>query len=276
MKLTLQQEKEIINLYLNGSSQRELAKMFDTDKGVIKRKLLKNNIKLRTLSEANMIYNVNDHIFDNIDSHEKAYWIGFLAADGSINRNTVKLCLAIKDINHLYRFKFFLNSTNPIKIYNATLKNKKYPCCEIGFRSENILNQLSIHSVVSNKSKTLLFSTNIPKQYISSYILGIFDGDGCFNLMKFNGTNLNIRQMRFSLLASKDVAKNIQNYFYNECNVGINKIQLYKNIHILQYGGNSVLLKISNYLYKDAEMFLTRQKKIILDHFGDKILNINV
>ena len=41
MKLTLQQEKEIINLYLNGSSQRELAKMFDTDKGVIKRKLLK-------------------------------------------------------------------------------------------------------------------------------------------------------------------------------------------------------------------------------------------
>ena len=29
----------------------------------------------------------NRHIFDNIDSEEKAYWLGFIVADGYLNLN---------------------------------------------------------------------------------------------------------------------------------------------------------------------------------------------
>lgn len=32
-------------------------------------------------------YNYNDNYFENIDTEEKAYWLGFIAADGSIVNN---------------------------------------------------------------------------------------------------------------------------------------------------------------------------------------------
>ena len=50
----------------------------------------------------------DEHIFDNIDTEEKAYWLGFIYADGnisSITENTKRyefeLSLKGSDINHL-------------------------------------------------------------------------------------------------------------------------------------------------------------------------------
>lgn len=34
-------------------------------------------------------YSLNEHYFDNIDCDEKAYWLGFLFADGAISNNTI-------------------------------------------------------------------------------------------------------------------------------------------------------------------------------------------
>lgn len=41
--------------------------------------------------------------FENIDTEEKAYWLGFLYADGYVNANEdkIELCLAEKDFHHL-------------------------------------------------------------------------------------------------------------------------------------------------------------------------------
>ena len=52
----------------------------------------------------------NDTIFESIDTEEKAYWLGFLYADGSISstNNTIELSLKSSDINHLIKFKYFL------------------------------------------------------------------------------------------------------------------------------------------------------------------------
>src|SRR5271166_7037406 len=58
---------------------------------------------------------LNHSIFETIDSEEKAYWLGFLLADGSIQvrknvQKIVKLALAIEDKEHLEKFKKFVNS----------------------------------------------------------------------------------------------------------------------------------------------------------------------
>ena len=46
-------------------------------------------------------YQVNEFFFDEIDSEEKAYWLGFIYADGYVNTNGNKfgINLSLKDIS---------------------------------------------------------------------------------------------------------------------------------------------------------------------------------
>ena len=48
---------------------------------------------------------MNRYIFEKIDTEEKAYWLGFLYADGYViaDRDAFGVALSIKDINHLYK-----------------------------------------------------------------------------------------------------------------------------------------------------------------------------
>jgi len=68
-------------------------------------------------------YKINDSVFSVIDNNEKAYWIGFLAADGYVDYKTNRIGLKLKlgDIKHLEKFKTFLNFSGPIVIEKAEL-----------------------------------------------------------------------------------------------------------------------------------------------------------
>ena len=74
--------------------------------------------------EINRKHTVNHHYFDQIDSEEKAYWLGFLWADGSISKtatrcsgkNRLTLSQKIKEIKHLKKFADALHSDSSIQI----------------------------------------------------------------------------------------------------------------------------------------------------------------
>ena len=55
---------------------------------------------------------MNENIFQQIDSNNKAYWLGFLAADGSVKGNELSIGLSSKDRGHLAKFLTFIGS-NP-------------------------------------------------------------------------------------------------------------------------------------------------------------------
>ena len=61
----------------------------------------------------------NEHFFDTIDTQEKAYWLGFLFADGNVSNisNTVSISLKGDDIAHLEKFKIFINASNNIRSF---------------------------------------------------------------------------------------------------------------------------------------------------------------
>ena len=61
-------------------------------------------------------YFYNDNYFEQIDSEEKAYWVGFLYGDGHISDHTVYLCLQTRDKGHIIKFLKAINAdTVPIK-----------------------------------------------------------------------------------------------------------------------------------------------------------------
>lgn len=75
-------------------------------------------------------YTFNEEIFDIIDNEEKAYWLGFLAADGYVDKQLSKfgIELSIKDHDYSKEFEWcgwnlkYLN-----KVYNQSRKEKKFP-----------------------------------------------------------------------------------------------------------------------------------------------------
>ena len=55
-------------------------------------------------------YALNETFFEVINSEEKAYWLGFIAADGCVYRRTLSINLNIKDKEHLEKLITVLNS----------------------------------------------------------------------------------------------------------------------------------------------------------------------
>ena len=56
-------------------------------------------------------YYLKEDIFDNIDTEEKAYWLGFLYADGNVanNASRIRLSLAENDLEILEKFSIFIS-----------------------------------------------------------------------------------------------------------------------------------------------------------------------
>lgn len=72
----------------------------------------------------------DETVFDSIDTEEKAYWLGFIFADGNISSPrkdgkpiyTFEICLQLQDVNHLYKFNLFM------KHQKNNVKTDSYRC----------------------------------------------------------------------------------------------------------------------------------------------------
>lgn len=131
-------------------------------------------------------YSYNENYFKIIDSAEKAYWLGFLYADGSITRfyrneklksMSLELTLQTEDVNHLRKFLNSLESNVPIQ--NKVIKNK-YHANKVVINCTSMCRDLINLGCTPQKSLILNFPSEdvLPQEYINSFILGYFDGDG--------------------------------------------------------------------------------------------------
>ena len=124
-------------------------------------------------------------IFETIDTEEKAYWLGFLYADGSVGStdNRIELGLAEKDLKQIEKFKNFIGIPNKIS-YRATSKSYRYT-----FKSIPCKTDLIKQGCVPKKSLILKFPTKeqVPQDLIKHFIRGFFDGDGCISISEMNG-----------------------------------------------------------------------------------------
>ena len=113
---------------------------------------------------------IRSDIFDNIDSDQKAYWLGFLWADGHLkpDSNVIRLELGEKDYAHLQSFALFIGLPLENIRYRAD-RNTRW----LTFSDKKLADTLRRYEF-----KTENFDLYIPKEYILSFIRGFFDGDG--------------------------------------------------------------------------------------------------
>lgn len=117
-------------------------------------------------------------------THEMAYVLGFFAADGTMIKNNRGACFVefhITDKDILVDIKKALNSDHKISVRNRGNNYKLGYRLQIG--SKEIFNDLTNLGFIPNKSNTLLFP-DIPSKYLSHFVRGYFDGDGCVYFKK--------------------------------------------------------------------------------------------
>lgn len=81
IEFSQEQINDIITKYQNNWSQNQIAQFYKVSRTVIKR-VLTTQIENLPLRGRTSKYNYQQDIFEIIDTAEKAYWLGFLAADG--------------------------------------------------------------------------------------------------------------------------------------------------------------------------------------------------
>jgi len=122
------------------------------------------------------IYTLDENYFDNIDTPNKAYIIGFLYADGSINlkRNLLTICISEKDREILEFIKKELNYSGII----SSKKIKENSYLSLNIISKKLILKLQSIGVIQNKTYESKSLPNIPDNLFYDMLRGIFDGDG--------------------------------------------------------------------------------------------------
>ena len=97
-------DEEIKRMYLEGSSLNDIAKVAQDTKGLmaLRQRLIDLGVNTKVsqkkyrykLSKCSRKYTFNEHYFNVIDDEHKAYWLGFLMADGYNHES--KTCVAIR------------------------------------------------------------------------------------------------------------------------------------------------------------------------------------
>jgi hypothetical protein len=145
-----------------------------------------NNLGRLGYSHPNLIKNY----FKIVDTKEKAYWLGFIYADGSIYRaykgdeyTRFGIRIARKDKILIERFAKAINF-NPkyIKEYDRTKMKDgvevKYEMIKMEFKSEIFTDYLKELGVVPNKTFRIELPNLGRRELDLAFLLGFFDGDG--------------------------------------------------------------------------------------------------
>ena len=197
--------------------------------------------------------------FDTIDNPLKAYWLGFITADGYIHNSngtySVAIALSSKDANHLKQFCIDIGYNNNISTYLSN--NKEY--VRVSLYSKRLVDSLLSKGVTQKKS--LIVKPYLNHSYIEHYWRGIFDGDGSFMKLKGNGFGA-------SLIGNEYIINGFQEYIFKNSGFNGTITNVTKNIKRISYGGINPPKALADLLYKTKDK-IGLQRKIIL---ADEIL----
>lgn len=224
------------------------------------------SIKAKKMGLKKYEYFYDRDFFEIIDSEEKAYWLGFVSADGWTDKHDNSYCMGIElqesDAEHLKKFNKSIHGNIEVK----TRKRKGHAIvdhlvgvtesCYIKLYSKKIFHDLMTWGVHPNKSFDIEFQRNLNPGLINHYIRGYFDGNGSV-WKKTSNSGRDYIAFKFTC-ASKSFIKELRKYLF-ENNIYTHE-HLNKNCYDLFINStdcNSILFL--NLIYNNSSIFLDRK-----------------
>ena len=266
-KLSQQEKEIIIKLHSENKSVTEIQKQTQINYYSIIKVLREKGLKPVTRAK---IYNpdFDESYFKEIDTPEKAYWIGWLISDGNVDPDcTISISLQSKDEDILHLLEKDLGVEGKVRSVN------KYVRFAIG--SKLMYEDLVSKTITPCKS----FSVELPKIKKNLYhhlLRGLFDGDGGISVYK--GTHNNKGKIRtqwhqeLSFCGNLKVITKVKEILeQNIPQLSKKKIEPESSIFRIRWSKKSDIKLIYEYLYQDCgEHFLSRKKNKI-----EQIFNAN-
>lgn len=252
-KWTDEEKSSIIHSYTNlGLTCKEIAKKYAAKPETISKYLKEWGIAIKGNRTVNRL--LKEDYFSQIDTPQKAYFLGLLFADGAIavaekRNSSITLELTENDIDILNIFKQELNSNASLS-YNKR-KERTLGTYGLSIRSKQLADDLKKYNIIPNKTY-LVEEIIIPNNYKIDYLRGYIDGDGS---LYYSGNSWH--------LSITGHSKNIIQQIQQELNSLINKqnsntITYYKNVYKTTWNGQEAIY-LMQILYENSKISLTRK-----------------
>lgn len=241
---------EMINLYQEGNSTTEIAKQANVSSRYVRLVLAENNIEKRPFGHWKRQYTLNEDYFKTW-SNNMAYILGFFVADGVVAKDSPYISFSQKDKEILEDIKKELNSEQPLS------QNKKTGVYLFTINSKILKHDLmELHGITPNKSLNVKFPF-VPDKYLSHFIRGYFDGDGCIyenrNFVNIVGGSLEFMEVLFHILKENKLNPILKNFGKH---------------YRIYLSGYADIKRFSTWIYNDKELLLKRK----FDRFNKNIL----
>lgn len=247
------EENRAIDMYLGGASIFAVGDKFGIDGTTVPGILKRHGHSCRPIGSAR-IYTVNENFFDDLSKEEAAYVLGFVYADGSVNRTTLTIGLSKKDLSHLKTIRGIMGCNIPIDHYLVKTPQKKMkPAIRLAIHSKSITTKLTSFGITKGRGNFNLTLSELPQSSYRHFIRGMVDGDGCIDTYKRNNA-------RIRILGQLDILSWIRDIFHSE--LGTRKDQNIRQrtgICSLSYGGAAQAREIITWLYSDTDLYLPRK-----------------
>lgn len=249
---------KILKLYTqNKLSARQICKELKISKFSVIETLRDFDVEIET-GRNQRKYNFNEDYFEIIDSEDKAYFLGFLYADGYNDQKEgkVTLNLAAQDLEIIESFNNFLDSDKIIYSRTGACKN-----CQdskiLSLNSRKFSDDLAKLGCVQAKTFEIKFpdTSIVPEHLQKHFIRGYFDGDGYVSK----------KESRVEIVGTLKFCEELVEVFYRNLKINPSKIrdrhpERNNNIRILIYYGLNKIYALYPYLYDEATIYLDRKK----------------
>lgn len=172
--------EEAKNRWLNGESMTSICKDMHFDRHTLSAYLRSDGYDS---SARNKTYSYKKDCFKKINTKEKAYWLGFLYADGYIRAYDMWNChltLGVKDNMELKKFAKLVSNDLPVHYEDTKLGGKDFQVARVSITCKEIVEDLIKLGCVPNKGNNIVWPTveQVPSRFEIDFLRGFFDGDG--------------------------------------------------------------------------------------------------
>ena len=255
-------QEEITKLYQEGKTAKEISSILGFKYSQPVYNFFKKMGWERNGKTGKRIYKVNEQFFNNINTEEKAYILGFICADGHIEKDRLNITVSIKDKDILEKIRKAMQSNHPIKEVQRVNPYKKtnretLTLVELMVGSVELVKPLFKMGLTTNKTYTLSgdILKYVPKYLMRDFLRGYFDGDGnVFFGKKYNsGYKYNI-----NICGNEDfLLKSFQTYFPSN-----NKLYKYlysRQCYVWKISQRDKVKDFMYYLYYNSSISLQRK-----------------
>ena len=264
-------EDEIIRQYYPQNGWQKVQQMLpDRNERSIKARASKLKVKY---------LQYNKDYFEDINTKSKAQCLGFLYGDGYVSTgDRWGLELQLADKHHMQNFISDFDCN--INIRERTREGHSF--CGFIIKNPKMYNDLVNHGVVPNKTHCLEFPSNdiLNSEYVSHFIRGFFDGDGCIYYEKYLRTKNNWKTSFYSMRKEVSIVCKSEGFLdciINELTRNNIKSKKYYNpkdgLPTLRISDYENILKFYEYIYKDSTEMNRLGRKY--NKFNELIATIN-